>query len=179
MNIKEEYFEWMFELVCAGRYARAISYRRLMEYLHSIEFTYIIPNDANRAEDGIDLRRRFVYERDLDDYIFNPKVTLGEYCSVLEMMIALSIKIETFMDDPRIGNRTGQWFWKMITNLGLGSMNDNKFDKNTAKDIIETFLDREYEPDGRGGLFMIRDCEYDLRDVEIWIQLNWYLNSIA
>ena len=37
---------------------------------------------------------------------------------------------------------------------------------------------REYAPDGRGGLFTIRNCEEDLRKVEIWYQLCWYLDTI-
>lgn len=42
-------------------------------------------------------------------------------CSVLEMIIALAIRLEEhIMDDPDIGNRTGQWFWDMIVSLGLG-----------------------------------------------------------
>ena len=79
------------------------------------------------------------------------------------------------MDDPLLGDRTGQWFWNMIRSLGLGGMYGNRFDIQEADYIIERFLDREYEPDGRGGLFTITDCEDDLRDVEIWHQLWWYL----
>ena len=48
-----------------------------------------------------------------------------------------------------------------------------------VEDVIERFLDREYGPDGKGGLFTVRHCEYDLRDVEIWYQLCWYLDSIT
>ena len=178
-NMDLEYFEWMFDLVCSGRYAKGISYKKLLTYLHNTEFIYSIPNDNNRAEDGIDLRRRFVYECYLDDCFTDPRTELGGPCTILEMMIALSINAEIIMDDPRIGNRTGQWFWKMITNLGLGSMNDDHFDIHYVEDVVDTFLNREYEPDGRGGLFVIRRCDYDLRDIEIWVQLGWYLNSIT
>lgn len=170
--VDDEYFEWMFDLVCEGRYARGISFRKLLRYLHDVEFTYIIPNDSNRAEDGIDLRRRFSYET----YILGR----DDPCSVLEMLIALSIRCEeSIMDDPRIGDRTSQWFWRMITNLGLSSMTDDRFDERIVDNVIDRFLNREYEPDGRGGLFTVRYCDYDLRDVEIWIQLGWYLNSIT
>ena len=40
-------------------------------------------------------------------------------------------------------------------------------------------MNREYEPNGKGGLFTIRGCEEDLTEVEIWYQLNWYLNTIT
>lgn len=175
-EIEARYFEWMYDLVCGERYGSDISYRDLLTFLHDIEFTYFIPNDYNRAADGINLRRRFAYEfleiPEADRYISGP-------CSVLEMMIALSIRCEEIMDDPDIGDRTGQWFWRMITNLGLGSMTDDRFDNYLAEEIMETFLDRDYEPDGRGGLFTVRDYPRDMRDVEIWVQMCSFLNTIV
>lgn len=83
------------------------------------------------------------------------------------------------MYDETLGDRSGQWFWHMVTNLGLGYMDDNRFDRQDAEYIIGRFLNREYEPDGSGGLVTIRRCEHDLRDVEIWYQLNWYLSMIT
>lgn len=175
-RINNEYFNWLFDLVCNERFSRNISYRKLLTHLHSIEFTYSIPNDVNRAEDGIDLRYRFTLNRDyagMLSYLEGP-------CSVLEMIVALAIRCEeTIMDNPNIGDRTAQWFWNMITNLGLGGMTDECFDYDAVNDVIERFLNREYEPDGRGGLFTIRHCRYDLRDVEIWYQLCWYLDNIV
>ena len=83
------------------------------------------------------------------------------------------------MGDPEIGDRTGKWFWNMITNLGLSSMDDEKFNKSCARDIITRFLNRQYESDGQGGLFTIKNCPYDLKKIEIWYQACWYLDSIA
>jgi len=174
--VNDDYFEWMHDLVCDNRYSKTISYRKLLVYLHDTEFTYTIPKDANRAEDGLALRRRFA--------LFNNHEDLSEYfegrpCSVLEMMIALAIRCEeSIMDDPEYGNRLGQWFWGMVVNLGLGSMIDRRFDRDFVAKTIERFLNREYEPDGSGGLFKVRHCDCDLRKVEIWIQLCWYLDSI-
>ena len=102
-----------------------------------------------------------------------------EPCSVLEMMVALAIRCEeSIMDNPVYGDRTGQWFWNMIVSLGLGSMTDEMYDRDYVDNIVDRFLDRDYSPDGRGGLFTIRNCEYDLRDVEITHQLYWYLDTI-
>ena len=174
-GISNRYFEWMYDLVCEGRYSESVSYRKLLTHLHSIEFIYSIPRDKNRASDGEDLRYRFALLQDceeLSDYLDDP-------CSVLEMMIALAIRVEeNILDDPEIGDRTSQWFWGMITNLGLGGMTDKRYDRDYVNDVVYRFLYREYEPDGKGGLFRIRDCEYDLRDVEIWCQFNYYINTI-
>ena len=147
-------------------------------FLHNTEFVYFLPMDKNRANDGEDLRYRFI--EDCSEY--NDKEILrylDEPCSVFEMMVALAIRCEeTIMDDPQVGSRTGQWFWGMIVNLGLGSMIDSRYDAHVVDEIINRFLYREYEPDGKGGLFRIPNCEQDLRTVEIWYQLCWYLDRI-
>ena len=176
-NLADEYFEWLCDTVCGKRYSKSISYRKLLIFLYNKEFTYFVLNDDNRAKDGINLRWRYSWEtgNDYDEVL----ACLSGPCSVLEMMVALSISCEEFMNDPQIGDRTGQWFWGMIANLGLGSMNDSRFDEQYAEDVIERFLNREYEPNGEGGLFTIRNCNRDLRTVEIWYQLCWYLDNIT
>lgn len=175
-RINNEYFDWMVDLVCGGD----ISYNKLLAYLHKMEFTFIIPLDQNRARDGIDLRWRFVYVNGYADDRDDILDCLDGPCSILEMMVALAIRCEEgIMDDPDIGDRTGQWFWGMVTNLGLGSMSDENFDRKYVDEVIERFLNREYDPDGRGGLFRVRNCKYDLREVEIFHQLCWYLDNIV
>jgi hypothetical protein len=67
----------------------------------------------------------------------------------------------------------------MIVNLGLGGMTDKYFDRELVDERIAIFLDREYEPDGTGGLFTVKNCDRDLRTVEIWRQLSYYLNTIV
>lgn len=172
-NINNRYFEWLSKIVCGRRYAKQISYRKLFMYLYDTDFRYSILMDANRAEDGLDLREKFSREEGVDLYLDKP-------CSVLEMMVALSLRCEQeYMDDPIFGDRTGQWFWGMVVNLGLGSMIDDRFDIDYVEETVNIFLDREYSPDGEGGLFRIKDCEDDLRDVEIWYQFCWYLDSIT
>lgn len=175
-SINDEYFDWLCQLIDLDRFSKQVSYRKLLIHLHNIEFTWFIPRDDNRADDGIQLRRRFALNRNdvtLSSYILGP-------CSVLEMMVALAIRCEeTIMDDTALGDRTGQWFWGMIHNLGLSPMIDSKFDVEYIDDVIARFLNREYEPDGRGGLFTVRHCSQDMRTVEIWCQLSWYLGSIT
>lgn len=174
-EVQNDYFEWMVGIVCDDRYSESISYRKLLMHLHDTIFDYSVPMDANRASDGVGLRRRYSLHHDTHGV----RLDIGR-CTVLEMMVALSIRCEEeIMDDPYIGDRTSQWFWGMIANLGLGDVTDDVYDRDLVDDILNRFLDREYQPDGRGGLFRVKNCEYDLRDVEIWYQLLWYLNSIV
>ena len=172
------YFEWMRQLVCNKRYTKGLSYRKLLIQLHRTDFNYIIGLDGNRAEDGIDLRYRFGYENSYEGPMIAAYLD-DRPCSVLEMLVALAIRCEEhIMDDPDIGDRMGQWFWNMIANLKLSSMDDEHFNKTYTENIITKFLNREYERNGKGGLFTVRHCKHDLRSVEIWYQMCWYLDSI-
>ena len=81
------------------------------------------------------------------------------------------------MYDIDIGDRTSVWFWNMIDNLGLSDMSDAHFNQPYVDDVIFRFLNRDYLPNGQGGLFTINNCSEDLRNVEIWYQLCWYLNA--
>lgn len=180
-NVQNEYLNWLIDTVSSkyiNSYSRSTSYRYLLSHLHDIEFTYTILRDQDRAEEGEYLRYRFAMAQDYDDVDWVLDILDGS-CSVLEMMVALAIHCEeSIMDNPTVGDRTGQWFWGMIVNLGLGDMCDARYDKHIVETAICRFLNRDYEPDGTGGLFRIRNCEYDLRTVDIWHQLCWYSNTI-
>lgn len=175
-RVNDEYFEWLCDLVDIKRFSKHVTYRKLLARLHNINFTWFVPRDDNRADDGIQLRRRYGLCMDdmrLPDYISGP-------CSVLEMMVALAIRCEeTIMDNTAYGDRTGQWFWHMIHNLNLSGMRDSEFDRDYVDSVIGRLLDREYEPDGQGGLFTVKQCPCDMRTVEIWCQMLWYLDSIT
>ena len=80
--------------------------------------------------------------------------------------------------DPERGDRTRIWFWTMLSNLELDDMIDSRFDANHVENAIQKLLNREYGRDGKGGLFRIKHCKCDLRNVEIWYQANWYLNGV-
>ena len=176
MGVHEKYLDWMYDKVYLDK--RTPSYKRLFEVWDSIIFLPKLRMDGNRADDGINLRYHFKQENhicsvDVDRYL------CGE-CSVLEMMVALSLRVEDdIMDDPVKGNRTGEWFDIMLESLGLDMMVDGHFNEKRVRHIIYNFIDRNYKPDGTGGLFRIENCPYDLRNVEIWYQMCWYFDSIV
>lgn len=174
-QIINDYFEWLWNFTkCRGHSQN----RKIITLLHNIEFRYSIPMDANREEDGIDLRYRFITEVGIPKNYQEVYAYLDGPCSVLEMMIALAIRCEeSIMDDPDIGDRTSEWFWLMMKNLGLDYMGDRKFDRDIAEEKISIFLDRKYKRNGEGGLFVVNGRR-DLRKVEIWYQMCWYLDTI-
>lgn len=180
MNIDELdnlYFNWLYQLVCNDRYSFRFSHRKLLMRLHSIDFTWVMDMDANRAYDGLALRYRFACESSIDPNTMN--LYFGDRpCSVFEMMIALAIRCEEgIMYDPDCGDRTGQWFWSMIVSLGLGGMTDQRYNREEVEHVIFRFLTRNYDRDGKGGLFTLPDCGVDMRNVEIWNQMCWYIDS--
>lgn len=179
-RVTEEYFEWMKNIVCDHRYTKYHrSWTKLLRLLHSRKFIYILEMDSNRAAYGVDLRYRFAYDENYS-YDLVQRVFKDRECSVLEMMVALSMSCENdIMEDSDYGNRTGEWFFDMIESLGLDDMYDSNFNEAHANRVIDKFLAREYEPNGRGGLFTVSDPNCDMRKIDIWYQMMHYLNELV
>ena len=174
-KVREDYFKWLYWFACKYRANKYVSYDKLLRLMHDIKFDFYMERDSSRAMDGIGLRRRFVNEKRLPlqalDAIDGP-------CSVLEMILALAIRIEYIMDNPRLGDRTQQWFWIMMSSLGLSMVTDDVFDEDGVTKIISDFMNRNYQRNGRGGLFYIRNTTLDMTREEIWSQMCAYLNTI-
>lgn len=149
------------------------TYQNLFMHLYSCDFEWprTVPGDANRCDDGLQLRRDLGFGDALSD----------KPCSILEMLISLARRMENdIMHNPELGDRTGQWFWTMIVNLGLGSQNDRNYDPAYINSCIDIFIRRQYGADGsNGGLFVVNNPRRDLRDVDIWYQAMWYLSEIG
>ena len=169
--METRYFNWIYNQLVSPK---GKSYKKLLKHLHSIEFKYIIPMDENRAKDGINLRYRFLYDKGLDTNLMD----YSKPCTVLEMLLALAMRCEESLSDWEAGDRTKQWFWEMLNNLNLGLMTDSVYDENYIDEVIFTFMNRQYQPDGTGNIFIIPYCKYDLRTIEIWYQMCWYLDTL-
>ena len=176
-NINNDYFEWLCSFIQDSKPFARSSYTKLLNYLYDTEFVYVMPMDANRYEDGINLRYRFGYDNHIEDPVIASCLD-NKTCSILEMMVALSIRCEEhIMFNPAYGEQVGRWFWMMIKNLGLEHMSDRQFDYEYVNGVIWRFLDRKYDPDGQGGLIYIPNSQYDLRSMEIWYQMMRYLSE--
>lgn len=171
-NIHKEYFKWLCDFI-----EHTGEYHKLLKILDDTAFEYSIPMDANRADDGINLRYRFGDEQGYSETQIASYLDLRP-CSVLEMMVALTVRCEkNIMDNPDIGDRTGFWFWNMISNLHLDHYKDKYFREDEVDDIIHRFLNRDYKRNGDGGLFTVEKRRCDMRNVEIWYQMCWYLTE--
>ena len=177
IDYEQDYFQWLCELVQIDKIDK--SYWLLAGDLHKTPFYSIVRMDENRAADGIELRD--VYESEMG---LNRRVLDDEDCSVLEMIIALAMKMDyqTADVDPDTidtGIGTIYWFWDMIDNLGLTKFDDDSYYENggtkAVHDILERFLRRKYTINGIGGLFPLVEYDRDQRKVELWYQMSAYL----
>lgn len=179
-SIKQEYDNWIIGLATdwCSYYG---AYGKLMEFLHSIPFrsTAQIPLDSNRGSDGKDLRLRFT-ER-MPEYNYNHAyLYLMDYdATMLEVMVALAIRCEeNIMHEDDLGDRSYEWFYGMLCSSGLDDCYDFNFNEEEARQIVTRILERKYSKNGKGGLFTLSNPPKDLRKVEIWYQLLWYLDEV-
>lgn len=170
--MKNSYFNFLCNIVdedMSGEYSK------LLGELHGIDFYSLIPNDDNRAEDGKQLREKFIDEEGQQALSLSQ---LGP-CTVFEMLIGLSYRLEFESANSRWEKTPGEWFWILLDNLGLGWCNDSMFVQMQNMDEIHlkvgVFLDRHYKSDGSGGLFPLKNPRKDQRRVEIWYQMSAYI----
>lgn len=173
-KLRTEYFDWIYRLVLGENE----EYRALLTQLMDIPFRYSVPMDGNREADGVNLRYRFGYENDVPDYII-AKYLDDRPCGVLEMMAALYLRFEEQIEGcdcfaPK--SAPSNLFMSMLESLGLDKMSGECFDSGKAERIIFAFLNRQYSPNGRGGLFTVRS-QRDMPSVEIWYQLMYWADE--
>ena len=144
------------------------------------EFQDIVELDHNLISNVVDMQNEFANERGFaypeDNHVI----------SVFEVLAVMAIKAEDeLMTNGDYGDRTPVWFYAMLHNLELDAYPDyiwNRRNENEIKreieDIMVRFLNREYNYDGSdGGAFVLRHPREDLRGVDLWYQLLWWLSE--
>lgn len=175
MTLRDRYFEWLCKAVTPPTGEQPYGY--LLRYLADTDFQYCIELDGNREADGFDLRYRFgeeagVPSREIARYLDNRP------CSMLEMMVALALRCEeAIMFDPNKGDRTWIWFQEMLCSLRLDRMEDAHFDHKEVAYRVRRFVCQKYDSDGHGGLFTVKHPYRDMRSIDIWTQLQWWLEE--
>ena len=178
-RIETLYFDWLIDHICDEH--DIFNYENLLWHLFYRDFVWIRPLDKNCAIYGCRLRDDFMDECSSARRIMslnNP--FMGRECSILELIVSLAIRMEDMvMSNDVFGDRTGYWFWLMIDNLGLGNMVNSQFDSIKVDNIIDNFLNRTYEKNGKGGLFVINDKNIDMRNCDIWQQSMGFLRKFV
>lgn len=175
-SLVEDYFEWLIEFAY-DKDTFPVSYSKLFRKMFETKFKYSVI-DTNRALDGVYLRYRFA-----DTEYINEAQAEKEFdifpCSVLEALMALALRCEEdIMGNDTYGDRTGQWFWEMIQNMGLSVYNDSNYDEEEVTDILRRFNERDYADDGKGYAFRSFDIE-TAKNTELWYQMQQHLIDIG
>lgn len=132
-----------------------------------------VPLDEVREQRGINIRNNFAAMLDVSQQGIFLNEMNGTNCSILEMMVALSIDINDMMvlsDDTYF-----EYFWMMIDNLHLDWAKDTDFDMDIVSKIFDDLLSRKYE---NGGMFRKNFCgsKWDLSNdfVDLYTQASQY-----
>lgn len=177
--LDDQYFEWLYSQIGSlkNRNPR-LSHWQLARVLYQTEFDPFVPNDENRAEDGRDLREEF-----MDQYQYDADSSWRDLpCSMLEMLVALGRRAMFIADEDAIEGGAAGWFWHMMDNLELSGLTDYEITQGSinleaATYIIGVVNRREYKRTGVGGLFPLSNAKWDQRKVELWYQLNSYIQD--
>lgn len=164
--IEHAYFNWLCAKVLEPR---SSVYLDLLIILHKTEFVWVVPADEHRAEDGLELRISFVRETDYE----RDEFWANEPCSMLELLVSFAIRAEF---QTALSVRT--WFWIFIENLGLNEFQRiSPEDLNIIEDILYTFIWRQGDEKGNGGLFPLISPKRNQRETEIWYQFFEYIDE--
>lgn len=164
--IENEYFNWLCAKVLEMGNQ---NYYALLGILHKTEFVWVVPADKHRAQDGLELRTDFLRETQSER---DPSWE-SEPCSVFELLVSFAKRAAFQTDIP-----TRVWFWEFMTNLKLNEFRQvSGSDAYSIEDILYTFIWRQYDPSGFGGMFPISRTKNDQRKIEIWYQFCEYIDD--
>lgn len=155
-----EYFDWLYAEAFPGN-----RWYEVMETLHEVTFVWDhnIEHDVNRASDGIQLRRDYLFEcgegREHYDFDVND-------ASFFEVYVGLAKKMAHLLDKTLPS--------AMDYILRMGPFN-NRMVADEVREIAECVMNREYDYNGVGGLFPLESAARDQRDVELIYQMNLHV----
>ena len=142
--------------------------------MHQVEFTPLVPYDENRVAVAAGLRNQFQK--------FAGSLGPGEIsdlmepnASVFEVLIGLAGQA-----DDMIPLTIQTWFSMFIENLGLDRYFDEYLERRSTWPVeaaINKFNNRQYRPNGRGGIFPLSHPQHDQREVELWYQMGAYMTE--
>lgn len=171
---RKRYIDYLFDIV-----GRSDTHESLIKHLLATEFYSLVPNDDNRGIDGEQLREKFKLELGVKaDPLSLPDIG----CSVLEMLIALSLRIEFDLYGGPYEKDSSDWFWVLIDNLDMTRFDNFAYRKQENVELLEEKLDilleRQYDFAGFGGVFPLNNPQEDQRKVEIWYQMSsWIIEN--
>lgn len=168
LAVLNRYYIWLVDMVDFDSHD---NYSKLLEYLYNKNYIWKVRNDDNRAEDGKKLREKFKSQTDYLDYS-----SLIRPCSVLEMLVAFSDRIDKdVMPTDDGSDNLAYWFWLMLDNLGLTDCTDDHFDEEFVDKTLDIWMNREYDLNQKGNLFLVKTKKNHFKELELWFQMHQYI----
>jgi hypothetical protein len=172
-ELKENYLRWL-EAQLKDEHGPEKSFWDLLNLMFEKPFGWLdhVPMDENRAVDGTDLRVDFAHSigrrPETVKELFGP-------CTFVELIIGLSRRMAFVA-----GGSAPGWAWQLLQNLEMHRLSDplTPSKARRADEIMDRVIQRTYRPDGTGGLFPLAWPEEDQRKVELWYQLNSFIEEL-
>ena len=173
----QSYYDWLMDSIDFDD--KVNMYEHLLEHLFNRDYIWLenIPLDANRAADGLSLRREFgalLDEQKKQEFF---ALLADKKCSLLEMFIALADRLTQLVSLEKY-----EFFWMFIDNLGLGWATVYDYDMDIVDGILTDFIYGTVhgeEPKGNENppvLFPCREVYANMND-DLYMQANLYLKS--
>ena len=164
------YYDYLVDQI-DGEEKRGRKFSKILHKMLEVPFLDLVGNDSNRVEDGLIFRRNYELETgEHSGYLHS--------VSVFEVLLGLADRMNFELDEADMHlDQTAELFWELVDNLGLLGYDDEIYNENEVEKRLEKFVTRDYEPDGRGGCFPIFNPKNDQRDVELWYQMQAYINE--
>ena len=159
---KYNYVIWLIEHIDAVPLLD--TYEQLFWALDQQPFPVRVADDANRASDGLMLRKEYLAEGGILrlDHIQN--------ASVLEVLVSLVDRVDYCLG---LKITKQEWMEMFIHNMGLESCTDKQYADMAIARAIDTTFYRRYNTDGvNGGLFVVPQTDKDMRRLSLFEQWN-------
>lgn len=154
-----------------------------------------IPDDANRAKAGMELREAYAQHLLIgEDGVISPadrknidrlmKSIIGP-ASVFEVLVSIARTLDEMLNLEE-KPRPEVYFGRLMENLGLDIYDDEDYDlrpeqtRKAVQEALDKWMDRAFLPDGEGGLFPLDTTEKsypDQRKVSIWEQMGTWVEQ--
>lgn len=183
------YVEWLESFTIDERMdsSRRVSYHKLIMQLWEIEFEPSVGNDHDRAAEGLELRSRYndilARKAGEGDFVTPDVCAIFGECRVLEMLVALSMRMYDLMQDMGIYNSVSRWFWEIMSNVGFDILDDDTWNESdeaafSNEQFVRYSCDEIMQGFGqavgkKGGWFYVEDWD----SIEIWYQMHRYLKQ--
>lgn len=172
--LTETYYLWLAE-DCFSTPPERREYEGVLRLLHDIPFYWTIWSDENRAGDALSFRQNdfLGYQQDLDrldQHWLNAWAQQAP--SVLEVLLGCARRWCFYFEAP-----VAFYFQHMFRNMRFDRFPGrtlNSGGQEIVRNRCDIWMARQFESNGEGSPFPVKQDVTDMRLVDIWTQMNAY-----